>query len=121
MKQRPVYDNKLIGRNLRRCRKARNISVEQLREYLKIGSVQAIYKWEAGRGYPQTDTMFALMELYEIGLSELLREEVPCFELRFTDRGRCGKMQTALSIKQSGMKRLKRCCSYQKLFRKSGS
>ncbi|MDE6912443.1 MAG: hypothetical protein K2P35_01935, partial [Lachnospiraceae bacterium] len=42
---------------------------------LCIGSIQAIYKWEEGKSYPQTDTMFALMELYEIGLKDLLYKE----------------------------------------------
>ena len=44
MRYRPEYDKKLIGRNLRRCRQAKNLSVEQVREYLCIGSIQAIYK-----------------------------------------------------------------------------
>lgn len=75
MKYRPEYDKELIGKNLRRCRQAKNLSVEQVKEYLCIGSIQAIYKWEEGKSYPQTDTMFALMELYEIGLQDLLYKE----------------------------------------------
>lgn len=74
MRNRPEYSKKQIGKNLRRCRQAKQLSVEQVRQYLHLGSIQAIYKWEEGRSYPQTDTMFALMELYEIGLPELLRE-----------------------------------------------
>ena len=80
MKYRPEYDKELIGKNLRRCRQAKGFSVEQVREYLRIGSIQAIYKWEEGKSYPQTDTMFALMELYEIGIQDLLykeKEEMP--------------------------------------------
>lgn len=46
MKYRPEYNNKLIGKNLRRCRQAKSLSVEQVREYLRLGSLQAIYKWE---------------------------------------------------------------------------
>jgi len=75
VKHRPEYDKELIGKNLRRCRQAKNLSVEQVKEYLCIGSIQAIYKWEEGKSYPQTDTMFALMELYEIGLQDLLYKE----------------------------------------------
>lgn len=75
MKYRPEYNKKLIGKNLRRCRQAKKYTVQQVREYLKLGSIQAIYKWEEGASYPQTDTMFALMELYEIGLSDLLKED----------------------------------------------
>lgn len=75
MRKRPEYDKKLIGKNLRRCRQAKDFSVEQVREYLRLGSVQAIYKWEEGASYPQTDTMFALMELYGIELRDLLYRE----------------------------------------------
>jgi transcriptional regulator with XRE-family HTH domain len=49
------------------------MTVEQLREYLCLGSVQAIYKYEAGVGYPQADTMLALMELYGVGVNEIVQ------------------------------------------------
>ena len=35
--------------------------------------VQAVYKYERGKGYPQADTMFALMELYGAGLEDIVR------------------------------------------------
>ncbi len=73
MKYRPEYNRKLIGRNLRRCREAKHLSVEEVRRYLRIGSQQAVYKWEEGRSYPQADTMLALMELYGAGLEDILR------------------------------------------------
>ena len=75
MKNRPEYDKRIIGRNLRRCRIAKNLSVEDVREYLQLGSLQAIYKWEEGKCYPQADTFLALMQLYGIGVEELLYEE----------------------------------------------
>lgn len=101
MKYRPEYDKELIGKNLRRCRQAKGFSVEQVREYLCIGSIQAIYKWEEGKSYPQTDTMFALMELYEIGIQDLLykeKEEMPldtCFEkyAMFAEREKEGRIK----------------------------
>lgn len=106
MKYRPEYDKELIGKNLRRCRQAKNLSVEQVKEYLCLGSIQAIYKWEEGKSYPQTDTMFALMELYEIGLQELLyqeREEVPMgaemfyeVDVPFDENAKKGRMKRFL-------------------------
>ncbi len=111
MRYRPEYDKKLIGRNLRRCRQAKNLSVEQVREYLCIGSIQAIYKWEEGKSYPQTDTMFALMELYEIGLQELIYKETEevskeaetLYEIdtRFSKNGTCTEQE-----KEGKMRRL---------------
>lgn len=61
---RPEYDLKVIGRNLKRLRMAKGLSVEEVREYLRLGTPQAVYKYESGKGYPPADTMFALMELY---------------------------------------------------------
>lgn len=74
MKYRPEYDPKIIGENLKRLRKEKSLSVEEVKEYLRLGSVQAIYKYENGKGYPQADTMFALMELYEASLSDITRK-----------------------------------------------
>lgn len=69
---RPEYDMKVIGQNLRRLRIAKNLSVDEVRQYLCLGSVQAIYKYERGKGYPQADTMFALMELYGADMSDIV-------------------------------------------------
>ena len=71
---RTEYDMKVIGRNLRRLREKKRLSVEQVREYLCLGSVQAVYKYEAGAGYPQADALLALMELYDAGGNEIVRD-----------------------------------------------
>lgn len=71
---RPEYDMQQIGRNLRRLRERKNLTVEQVREYLCLGTVQAVYKYETGKSYPQTDTMFALMELYDADLYDVIGE-----------------------------------------------
>ena len=71
---RTEYDMKVIGRNLRRLREKKHLSVEQVREYLCLGSVQAVYKYEAGAGYPQADTLLALMELYNAGVNEIVKD-----------------------------------------------
>ena len=77
MRQRPEYDLNQIGKNLRSLREKNNLSVNDVREYLCLGSVQAVYKYEQGKGYPQADTMFALMELYNATLEDIVgkREE----------------------------------------------
>lgn len=74
MVQRTEYDMKVIGRNLRRLREGMHLSVEQVREYLCLGSVQAVYKYESGAGYPQADTLLALMELYNVGVPDIVQE-----------------------------------------------
>ena len=61
MEVRPEYDFKVIGRNLRTLRLANHLSVEDVRDYMQLGTVQAVYKWERGDGLPQADTLIALM------------------------------------------------------------
>lgn len=73
MMYRPEYDLKVIGKNLRFLREKKNLSVEDVRKYLHLGSVQAIYKYENGVGLPPADTMFALMELYGAELKDIIR------------------------------------------------
>lgn len=72
MIRRPEYDMKVVGKNLKRLREAKNLSVDQVREYLCLGSVQAVYKYEKGLCYPQADTMFALMELYDAQIKDIV-------------------------------------------------
>ena len=72
MRNRPEYDMKLIGRNLKRLRESKRLSVDEVRKYLCLGSVQAVYKYEKGVSCPPADTMFALMELYEADLEDIV-------------------------------------------------
>ncbi len=73
MECRPEYDMKVVGHNLRRLRMAKHLSVDDVREYLCLGSVQAIYKYERGKSYPQADTLLALMELYNANIYDIVR------------------------------------------------
>lgn len=72
MRHRREYDKDVIGANLRRAREKKGLSVEDVREYLQLGSVQAIYKYESGLSYPPADTLLALMELYDIDRADLI-------------------------------------------------
>lgn len=64
MKSRPEFDFKIIGKNLKRLRIENNMTVEEVREYMQLGTVQSVYKWERGDGLPQADSLLALMQLY---------------------------------------------------------
>ena len=48
LRERPEYDLKIIGRNLRRLREAKHLTAQQVRDYLRLGSVQAVDKYERG-------------------------------------------------------------------------
>ena len=75
MNMRPEYDFKVIGNNLKNLRLANHLTVEDVRDYMQIGTVQAVYKWERGDGLPQADTLIALMQLYGENRIDRLVEE----------------------------------------------
>lgn len=71
-KERPEYDLAATGEKMRKIRVAKALSVEDVRRYMKFGSVQAIYKWEAGKCFPSADNLLALAELYGVNPTEIL-------------------------------------------------
>ena len=75
MMYRPEYDMEVVGKNLKRLRENNALTVEEVREYLRLGSVQAVYKYERGESYPQADTMFALMQLYGASVEDIEEEK----------------------------------------------
>ena len=72
---RPYFDLVASGQKMRKIRKERQISVEEVRQYMGFESVQAIYKWERGECLPQADTLIALSLLYQVNPIELLEED----------------------------------------------
>lgn len=70
--ERPEYSLSLSGEMMRQYRRKHKLSVEDVRRYMKLESVQAIYKWEKGKCFPTVDNLFALAELYQVSPEELL-------------------------------------------------
>ncbi len=60
-----------IGENIKRLRKSKNITQEQLAEVVNL-SVTAISKWERGETYPDITLLFPLAHFFEISIDELL-------------------------------------------------
>lgn len=75
MSVRPEYDFKVIGDNLKKMHIEKHLTVEEVREYMQLGTVQSIYKWERGDGLPQADSLIALMQLYGVENITSLVEE----------------------------------------------
>ena len=73
--ERPRFDIVASGERMREIRRQRNISVKQIMEYMGFESTQAVYKWKAGKCYPQADNLVALAILYNVSPMELLVEE----------------------------------------------
>ena len=73
--ERPHFDIVASGARMRAIRQERKISVKQVMEYRGFESTQAVYKWEAGKCFPQADNLIALAILYRVSPMELLVEE----------------------------------------------
>lgn len=63
--------NLLIGENIRRMRRERNLTQEEVAAHLGI-SFQSISKWERGNGYPDIAMLPALANYFGISIDELL-------------------------------------------------
>ena len=75
MIERPRFDIVASGQRMKAIRQQRHISVKQVTEYMGFESTQAVYKWEAGKCYPQADNLVALAILYNVSPTELLVKE----------------------------------------------
>lgn len=60
-----------IGENIKRLRKAKNVTQEQIAEVLGI-SVTAVSKWERGETYPDITLLFPLAHYFDVTLDELM-------------------------------------------------
>ena len=72
---RQEYDMKKIGNNLKKLRLANGYTIEDIREFLCLGSVQAVYKYAYGTSYPPGDTLLALMQLYNADIYDIIGKE----------------------------------------------
>lgn len=75
MDKRPEYSMVETGKRIRMFRMEKNISVEQIRQYMQLESPQAIYKWEKGKCFPQADNLLALAKLFEVDATDIMVEK----------------------------------------------
>ncbi len=75
--ERPHFDIVASGARMRAIRQERKISVKQVMEYMGFESTQAVYKWEAGKCFPQADNLIALAILYHVSPMELFGRRGP--------------------------------------------
>ena len=76
MTYRKSYSMTDVGVNIRRVRRERGISVEQLREHLMLESTQSVYRWERGETMPQADTLIALCVFLDVDPLTLFNEHI---------------------------------------------
>jgi len=63
--------NNYIGENIRNLRRQKNITQEELSEYLNV-TFQTISKWERGENLPDINMLVALANYFDVSTDELL-------------------------------------------------
>lgn len=61
-----------FSENLQILRKMKNMSQEQLAERLDV-SRQAVSKWESGNGYPETEKLIFICEIFDCSMDEIIK------------------------------------------------
>lgn len=69
----PVIDKKKTGIHLRRIMDECGLSVKDVQQYLGLGSVQSVYHWLNGLSMPTIDNLYALSELFQMPVDDMLR------------------------------------------------
>lgn len=68
----PLIDKRATGTQLRCLMDTRGITVKDVQQYLELGSVQSIYHWLNGISMPTIDNLYALSELFQVTIDEIV-------------------------------------------------
>ena len=68
----PLINKKETGVNLRRIMNMRGITAKDVQEYLGLGCVQSVYRWTDGINMPTIDNLYALSELFQVPIDEIV-------------------------------------------------
>lgn len=68
----PTIDMMATGRNIKRIRERRGVSVKELQDFLGFDAPQAIYKWQRGETLPSFDNMYAIACYLNVSIDEIL-------------------------------------------------
>jgi len=60
------------GNNISRLRKEKGITIRQIQETMGFNTPQAIYRWIRGETMPTLDNVFALSELLNVTVEEIV-------------------------------------------------
>lgn len=98
----PLINKRETGVNLCRIMDMRGITPKDVQEYLGLGCVQSVYRWIDGVNMPTIDNLYALSQLLQISIDEIVR-------------GNRAPIVTDIMIKQSDTEESRLCAYYEKL------
>lgn len=68
----PVIDPVATGENIKALRKAKGFTVKDLQNYFGFEEPQAIYRWQQGKTVPTVDNLYALSQVLEVSMNEII-------------------------------------------------
>lgn len=68
----PIISKRQTGINLRQIMDKRGLSAKDVQEYLGLGCVQSVYRWLDGVNLPTIDNLYALSELFQLPMDEIV-------------------------------------------------
>lgn len=68
----PLINKRETGINLRRIMDMRGVTPKDVQEYLGLGCVQSVYRWLDGVNMPTIDNLYALSELLQVSIDEIV-------------------------------------------------
>lgn len=68
----PVIDMVKTGKNIKRLREERDITVMDIQHFLNLANPQAIYQWQKGISLPTVDHLCALSHLLGTSMDEII-------------------------------------------------
>lgn len=71
-KEFPVIDPVETGKNIVRLRKARGMTVRDMQSWFGFEEPRAIYKWQQGQTLPSVDNLYALSDLFDVPMEDIL-------------------------------------------------
>ena len=71
----PIIDMVTTGKNIKRIRESKGISVRELQEAFGFTNPQAIYKWQNGTSIPTLDNLVILASVLDTTVDEIIVTE----------------------------------------------
>ena len=64
-----------FGDNLKKMRKKKNLSQEELAEKVRV-SRQSVSKWETGDAYPEMNNLLELCKIFKCQINDLVNDSI---------------------------------------------
>ena len=68
----PTINLRETGINLHRIMDKREITPKDIKEFLNLGSIQAVYNWCNGQNLPTVDNLYALSQLLRVPIDAII-------------------------------------------------